>query len=355
MTTIALSSPGKQQRWVVVPDPPTVNGVHLSYWPSGRCPERRPESGNTKSGTSSLDDNENVRDVLAKMGTYLCRMESLEAAVQGLRNDLNQINSDLSLTRSKLHETNSKLHETNSKLHETNSKLHETNSKLHETNSALHETQRRVINHQGILIQHKIAQAAVYDSVEQHEVIALCLQGFNDIIHDVERHASASRSVLSEETKKALEKDGLGYITQLFQTPCQLLPLSEEAEARRRQALGILTESEARLCSVLVARLLEARRERNVVHHPKPDRSTTLRRLRDIGEDNLETLRDFLATNPKRIRRQNEAPDVDRELFAPDGTYLSTEDLQHEIDMMAAEKAHDEQRNKDLLATFVSV
>ncbi|KAJ6576572.1 hypothetical protein DFH09DRAFT_1149743, partial [Mycena vulgaris] len=186
------------------------------------------------------------------------------------------------------------------------------------------------------------AQSALdkQEMVEIHEALSMCLQGYNDIIFNINRPPRrAGELVLTWGMKQELKADGFHYITQLFCPPRNLLPLSPEADSRRRQALRILTPQEESLCADMVGRLLGGREERNTEQHPKPDRETTLHRLRDLGEAHHGLLRYYLASNPQRIPGRKEPLGVDLSIFPSDGTYVSAAQGRIELERMKAKRA----------------
>ncbi|KAJ6551592.1 hypothetical protein B0H19DRAFT_1378286, partial [Mycena capillaripes] len=100
--------------------------------------------------------------------------------------------------------------------------------------------------------------------------------------------------------------------------------LTTEAKQHRDRALAILPGPERELYKELIPRFSNQRHHQ----HPTPDRATVLRHLQSFlpSHDQLETLRQFLETNPCRIRQNWEPAGIDLCLFAPDGYYVSVAD-----------------------------
>ncbi|KAJ7702588.1 hypothetical protein B0H14DRAFT_3030858 [Mycena olivaceomarginata] len=165
--------------------------------------------------------------------------------------------------------------------------------------------------------------------VERHEALALAVQGLNDIIFDTRRKKTvASAPSMTSEAKKLLKANGLRYITHLLNPPLKNPDgedLSDEVHGARIAALSILSAEQLSLATALVDKLLKEKQVRNAAQHPKPDRQTTLARTVDLKRKDHDALRDFLATDPKRLPLREDGPATDLHLFCRDGDYVSVD------------------------------
>lgn len=97
--------------------------------------------------------------------------------------------------------------------------------------------------------------------------------------------------------------------------------LSNDVDALRLKALHILGPQQQHL----LVDMQESDSQRNFLHHPRPDRDTTMDRLGEfLDEEAKYTLREFLNTDPKRLpsrRERTQVIDADLFLFAEEGTY----------------------------------
>ncbi|KAJ7912916.1 hypothetical protein B0H13DRAFT_2271340 [Mycena leptocephala] len=75
----------------------------------------------------------------------------------------------------------------------------------------------------------------------------------------------------------------------------------------------------------------------NRQQHPIPDRATAFRRTGDLGTVDLDMLQDFLLSDPQRLPTEDDPPDADLHLFAPEGTYQS---MEVKVNKLRIDKAH---------------
>lgn len=98
--------------------------------------------------------------------------------------------------------------------------------------------------------------------------------------------------------------------------------LTQDIDELRLRALSILSPQQQHLGRVLLE-IQDLNGERNILHHPRPDRSTALDRMRTLLNDGaFQTLREYLETDPKRLlsrRERTSHTDVDRYLFEAEG------------------------------------
>lgn len=125
----------------------------------------------------------------------------------------------------------------------------------------------------------------------------------------------------------------------LLEPPPYLTPA---ADAARVDALNILTPDEQALVEVLNSMRKDNHMVGNARHRPRPDRATTLNCIEEasISQDNLRTLKDFLATNPTRIPGWHEPESFDGHellLFAPDGSYCNAATHRKKVEVLKKE------------------
>ncbi|KAJ7271961.1 hypothetical protein B0H12DRAFT_1092183 [Mycena haematopus] len=202
----------------------------------------------------------------------------------------------------------------------------------------------RLVEQRKLSLRKMEAEADAQDVIDRHEAVALCLQGivlsmwakqenyiaYNDIIFDTLRQPIDGGYVMDEPTKALLKANDLGYITHLLKPPRHNFKgevIGPDVHASRLSALGILSEAERGLCHRLRELFFEGRSTRNTLQHPKPDRRTTLEYLaKELETHHMNTLRLFLAKNPKRLRGKHEKGPVPLHLFVEDGEHESAND-----------------------------
>ncbi|KAF7331176.1 hypothetical protein MSAN_02436200 [Mycena sanguinolenta] len=212
-------------------------------------------------------------------------------------------------------------------------------------------------------IQHQEDDIAERDIIEEYESLGRAIKGYNDIVFNTQRVASAgSRShVLSEEEKQTLEDNEIDHLIKLLQ------PLDGDCDpsvqSARAAALEILSDDEQALCCELVKALNDDWDSWNVLQHRRPDRDTALQRVlaaTSLSDHLAQVLKDFVQTNPSRLRHPKEkaaTPEILR-LFAAPGTYLSVEQRRQNLAHMkeelveleveiAREEAEEEKENED--------
>jgi hypothetical protein len=114
--------------------------------------------------------------------------------------------------------------------------------------------------------------------------------------------------------------------------------LSDEVHDARKAALSILSAEQLSLAKALVKKLLEEKDVRNSEQRPKPDRRTTLARTVDFEPKDRDTLRKFLATDPRRLPLWGDGPTTDLHLFCRDGEYDSVDDRRKELEKKKQER-----------------
>ncbi|KAJ6606226.1 hypothetical protein DFH09DRAFT_4369 [Mycena vulgaris] len=194
------------------------------------------------------------------------------------------------------------------------------------------------------------------DVVELHEVLDLCIKGYNDMVFDVSRARRApDEPVLSRGTKKILKANGIGYLTVLLAPPRGMNSLTAEAKTARKKALRILTDEEQKLCRILITNLKQGRGLRNWQQYPPPDRETALDRIKgiEIGDASIDVLEKFLATNPKRMPKKGEAYDEPTLLlFSSPDSYTNVACRRRELEVLKAEEAEEEEIKRALEEAF---
>ncbi|KAJ7280177.1 hypothetical protein C8J57DRAFT_1464558 [Mycena rebaudengoi] len=161
------------------------------------------------------------------------------------------------------------------------------------------------------------------NTTELYEIITRSLQGLNDLIFDVYRQGD---KVLTSSQKEILKSNAIGYISRLLDPP-QNLP--DGVDEVRIQALSILSPQQLELCRGLLKAQKVYGSKRHILHHPRPDRSTAVRRVQDFLDDGEQrrTLIAFISSNPTRIPSGQELTEgIDDEellLFAPEETYIN--------------------------------
>lgn len=118
--------------------------------------------------------------------------------------------------------------------------------------------------------------------------------------------------------------------------------LTQDIDELRLRALSILSPQQQHLGRVLLE-IQDSDGERNILHHPRPDRSTALDRMRTLLNNGaFQTLREYLETDPKRLlsrRERTSHTDVDRYLFEAEGKYSNVASQQEDLDNLRAERA----------------
>ncbi|KAJ6544342.1 hypothetical protein B0H19DRAFT_1380624 [Mycena capillaripes] len=181
------------------------------------------------------------------------------------------------------------------------------------------------------------------DVLEAREAVALCLNGFNDIIFAAKHFITVHGRIVTDTT---LYVHGLEHITHLLD-PENAPHYNPAVETARLRALSVLPEAELRLCEALATGLYNIATTRyvsysnTILQHPavlhsrRPDRATALRRVLEvIDETHLPTLEKFLASDPKRIR---DGDTTENPLFALDGTYTSVLEKRRKFEEKKAE------------------
>ncbi|KAJ7286074.1 hypothetical protein C8J57DRAFT_1286652 [Mycena rebaudengoi] len=134
------------------------------------------------------------------------------------------------------------------------------------------------------------------------------------------------RGHLSQEEKETLKQNGLTYIFHLLRyqpnPPCDD---PNTLDLAFHTVLEALTEDEWDLCYKLYARRQNLRDLRNNAQHPRPDRSTAERWLKQIAPDYETTFQTLLDSGPFRIQTSNDDERTDRRIIVEDGEYLGPE------------------------------
>ncbi|KAJ7260880.1 hypothetical protein B0H12DRAFT_362299 [Mycena haematopus] len=182
------------------------------------------------------------------------------------------------------------------------------------------------------------------DVVEAHESLSRCLQGYNDEIFNTRRIAGLGprQNVLKNNQKSILKENGCDYITRLWDVSAQRLNKNPAFNNALAAALQILSIDEQNLCQALSLVFARGVKERNEIQYPKPDATTAFKRTlvaTKLPPNLQQVLRDFLKTDPSRMRLWNETdvPEEALKLFAPAGTYVSVQRKRKEL--AAMEKA----------------
>ncbi|KAJ7309962.1 hypothetical protein DFH08DRAFT_899033 [Mycena albidolilacea] len=181
--------------------------------------------------------------------------------------------------------------------------------------------QRSIFSIQNRLVSHTERTVVFNDVAEGYEVLARSLEGLNDLIFDVERQARHPGDVLLT----AIEKETLN-----------------DVDALHLKAFDILSPQQQRLCRGLLD-VQESDGRRNFLHHPRPDRDTAMDRVGDfLDEEDQNTLREFLKTDPKRIpsrRERTRVADPDLFLFAREGEYKNVAAQKVDLENLSAKRA----------------
>jgi hypothetical protein len=159
---------------------------------------------------------------------------------------------------------------------------------------------------------------------------------FNDRIFDLRL------GHLSQEEKETLKQNGLTYsesVTLFHSTAvdqCSVFHLlryqpnppcddPNTLDLAFHTVLEALTEDEWDLCYKLYARRQKLRDLQNNAQHPRPDRSTAERWLKQIAPDYETTFQKLLDSGPLRIQTSNDDERTDRRIIVEDGEYLGPE------------------------------
>ncbi|KAF8217194.1 hypothetical protein K438DRAFT_1798430 [Mycena galopus ATCC 62051] len=224
-----------------------------------------------------------------------------------------------------------------------------------------HERLRDVVRLRQEHIQTTSLLVPKQDVVERHESISRIIQAFNDVVFDTARaRGTGPRACVLKQTQKDLLKmHGLNYITRLLHVPREKLKKNRALKRAHTAALSILSLEEQELCKFLVEAFEEGRESRNFQQHERPDAATALERANlaiNLSPVHYRILKDLLASDPKRLRLERERgismADLDLNLFAPEGTYLSVgrmredlvvkrrelEELEEQLAVLKAEK-----------------
>ncbi|KAJ7804253.1 hypothetical protein B0H14DRAFT_3486473 [Mycena olivaceomarginata] len=122
--------------------------------------------------------------------------------------------------------------------------------------------------------------------------------------------------------------------------PPQNLP--SNVDALRLKAFYILSPQQQRLCRGLLD-VQESDGQRNFLPHPRPDRDTAMDRVGDfLDDEDQNTLREFLRTDPKRLpsrRERTRVADPDLFLFAREGEYKNVAAQKVDLENLKAERA----------------
>ncbi|KAJ7692980.1 hypothetical protein B0H14DRAFT_3662611 [Mycena olivaceomarginata] len=200
----------------------------------------------------------------------------------------------------------------------------------HRANSI--RVQRSILSIQDRLLSHT-ERTVVFNNVTQgYEVVARSLQGMVFARHpgDV---------LLTAIEKETLKSHGLGYLSRLLDPP-QNLP--SDVDALRLKGFNILSPQQQCLCRGLLD-VQGSDGQRNFLHHPRPDRDTAMDRVGDLLDDeDQNTLREFLKTDPKRLPSCQERTQVahpDLFLFAREGEYKNVTAQKVDLENLRAERA----------------
>ncbi|KAJ7119629.1 hypothetical protein C8R44DRAFT_788560 [Mycena epipterygia] len=336
ITTITLTSPGKPPRSLVVPAPPTVNGVRKAM----------EHLGDTSWDVAELGPGEDG-GVVAHRPPPEHRGEARKHLLTRLLGEHEYIFASLERLGTFIEEGERRAQEAETKHQEAETRWQE-QSRIH--HDALVAGQTRSINLQCRAIAKLEKRIEEYRVVEAHESIALCLRAYNDVLFNTDRVPRyVGETVMTEDRKQQLKADGLDYITRLIDPPIRHLPLSTTVNTRRILALALLTPEERSVCELLVKELKSGRGVRNEQQHARPDRATALHRLGlCVPLNHLQMLQQFLATNPERIRMEDDDADADLRIFAPDNSYVSVEVRRLELTQARAEQEEDVRRRDEL-------
>ncbi|KAJ6467223.1 hypothetical protein DFH09DRAFT_1223738, partial [Mycena vulgaris] len=187
------------------------------------------------------------------------------------------------------------------------------------------------------------AQMTLQDHIIRQTQSAVLFNGVTESYEVVSRALRGKRNpgdvILTAVEKETLKVHGLGYVAQLL-NPGKTL--TQDIDELRLRALSILSPQQQHLGRVLLE-IQDSDGERNILHHPRPDRSTALDRMRTLLDDGaFQTLREYLETDPKHLlsrRERTNHTDVDRYLFEAEGKYSNVASQQEDLDNLRAERA----------------
>ncbi|KAJ7487944.1 hypothetical protein FB451DRAFT_1225988 [Mycena latifolia] len=356
-TEVLLVSPNKANQTIVVPSP-QMNDVRLVMlavqnpdhsWDVGKLertsdgyiatrprPEDRPEARRAILG-DYMHNAAQDRDRLA--GIF---RQELRNTVNDLRNEHRQ---DIARLEQEIAKNTADLTQTRADSIQNRADSIQNRADSIQNRADLIRAQRTILSVQDHLIRQTQSAVLFNDITESYEVVSRVLRGLNDIIFDVDRQPQYPADVvLTAVEKEGLKMHGLGYLAQLLHPP---ETLTQDIADLRLRALTILSPPQQHLARVLLE-IQEFDGQRNLLHHPRPDRITAMdrmRRLLDDDDEALQTLQDLLDADPKRLlsrREQINATNADLYLFEQDGLYSNVASQKEDLQNLRAERADTE-------------
>ncbi|KAJ7070579.1 hypothetical protein C8F01DRAFT_1106918 [Mycena amicta] len=314
------TSPELDTSWDVSQVESTVDG-YIATRPRA---EDRPQAPKT-----ILDDFRNHLSLHRQAWDRLCS-ERIKQAADGLRKDMNDVRAEIGAKHRQ-------------ELADLKAEIGKHQQDVNDLRADSTRLRKYILSMQRQLGHQSECTVNCNNVTEAWEVVARCIQAFNDFVFDPERPASGPEEViLTVDEKAILTSSGLIYLTQLLNPPNDL---PARVDTVRLRALSILSPQQQDLCRVLVT-LQDSNTKQNFIHHRRPDRTTVMDRLDPfLDDEEKSTLRAFLDTNPERLssrRAQIQDADEDLYLFAPEGSYKNVAKQKQDLEGLKAEIAESE-------------